>query len=162
LWQEAITKCIPTCSNKLTYPLGMWMDSILDWHWQWNPLENCLAESTENGWRIWLPQQRNRGNRLRCQPTNLYMALNPHFEHAVVELHDQQVFFQGSRPGQPLQQPLHKDFVTTINTLEYAHWAFASYKTSDNGKQIANALLHGTCEVVSDGHTKMVLEWQPG
>jgi len=40
LWQEAITKCIPTCSNKLTYPLGPWTDSISDWQWQWNPLEN--------------------------------------------------------------------------------------------------------------------------
>jgi len=44
LWQEAIIKCMPTCSNKLTYPLGMWMDSISDWKWQWNPLENWLAE----------------------------------------------------------------------------------------------------------------------
>jgi len=57
LWQEAINKCIPKCSNtKLTYPMGMWVDSLEDWKWQWNPLENQLAESTEQGWRIWLPQ----------------------------------------------------------------------------------------------------------
>jgi len=65
-----------------------------------------------------------------------------------------QVFFWGSRTGQPLQQFSHKDFVTTIDTLEYAHWAFASYKTTDNGKQIASAFLHGTCEAVSDGSYK--------
>ncbi len=55
----------------------MWTDSISDWHWQWNPLENHLAESTEKGWRIWLPQQNNRGNQLRCQPTELYTTLTP-------------------------------------------------------------------------------------
>jgi len=41
LWCKAITTCILTCSNtKLTYPLGMWTDSLADWKWQWNPLEN--------------------------------------------------------------------------------------------------------------------------
>ncbi len=101
LWQEAITKCIPTYSNKLTYPLGMWTDSISDWHWQWNPLENRLAESMEKGWRIWLPQQNNRGNRLRCQPTELYTALNPHFECAVVELHNHKFFSGAAEPDNP-------------------------------------------------------------
>jgi len=41
VWQEAINKCIPKCSNKkLTYPMGMWVDSLEDWKWQWKPLEN--------------------------------------------------------------------------------------------------------------------------
>jgi len=32
LWCKAVTKGIPTCTTtKLTYPLGMWMDSPNDW-----------------------------------------------------------------------------------------------------------------------------------
>jgi len=38
--------------------------------------------------------------------------------------------------------------------LEYAPWAFASYKTLDNGQQIAYAVVQGTCKVVSDGSYK--------
>jgi len=71
-----------------------------------------------------------------------------------VEIHNWQVFFWGSRTGQPPQQLPRKDFVTTIDTLEYAHWAFTLYNTTDNSKQIANALLHGTCEAVSNGSYK--------
>jgi len=38
--------------------------------------------------------------------------------------------------------------------LEYAHWAFASYKTSDNGQKIAQAVVNSNCEAVSDGSYK--------
>jgi len=92
LWQEALNKCIPKCSNTLTYPMGMWVDSLKDWKWQWNPLENRLAESTEQGWRIWLPQRQSRCNRLKCHPTNLYTNLNLQYQRAVVEIHESQVF----------------------------------------------------------------------
>jgi len=64
--------------------------------------------------------------------------------------YDCQVFFWGSWSGQSNQQPICTDFVTAIDSLEYAPWAFASYKTLDNGQQIADAIMHGTCEAVSD------------
>jgi len=95
LWHKAITKCIPICSNKLTYPLGMWTDSLEDWKWQQNPLENWLAELTEYGWHIWLPQWRSHCNWLKCYSTNLYTELNPQYQCVVVELHDHQVFSTG-------------------------------------------------------------------
>jgi len=37
-------------------------------------------------------------------------------------------------------------FATVIATLDYTFWAFESYKTLDNGKQIATVLANGTCE----------------
>jgi len=98
LWQEAIAKSIPTCSTtKPIYPLGVWTDSLKDWKWQWNPLENRLAEFTEKGWQIWLPMRWSQSNWLKCPPTDLYTLLNPQFQQAVVEILDHQVFFQGSR-----------------------------------------------------------------
>jgi len=130
------------------------LTSLEDWKWQWNPMENQLAKLMETGWRIWLPQQLGQSNRLKCHPTDLYMVVNPQFQRAVVELHGHQVFFQGSQSGQPTQQPRCTDFVTAINSLEYAPWAFALYKTSDNGQQITDAVRHGLCEAVSDGSYK--------
>jgi len=41
-----------------------------------------------------------------------------------------------------------------IALLEYAHWAFVSYKMSDNGQKIAQAVANGNCEAVSDGSYK--------
>jgi len=94
LWHEAINKCIPKCSNtKLTYLLGMWVDPLKDWQWQWNPLENRLAELMEQGWHIWLLQQRSCCNQIKCHSTDLYTKLNPQYQCAVVELHESQVFF---------------------------------------------------------------------
>ena len=62
--------------------------------------------------------------------------------------------FWGSQLGQLHQQTTCTDVAMAIALLEYAHWAFVSYKMSDNGQKIAQAVANGNCEAVSDGSYK--------
>jgi len=43
------------------------------------------------------------------------------------------------------------DFITFIHNDEVASWAFWSFKTLENGKPIAIALVNGTCLAICDG-----------
>jgi len=78
LWQEAVTRCIPTKrAMELTYTLDPWTDNLSDWKWHYDPQLTWLAECTSTGWRIWIPTRSSQHNRAKYQPTDLYYPKIP-------------------------------------------------------------------------------------
>ena len=111
LWRQALNKMIPCIEKQLTYPLGLWTDSINLWEWRWNLEEEWLAKQIQGKWHIWIPIWRNQTNRVQCQCTEVfYEILSTQYHRAVVEVHGLAVYWRGACPGgQQLATP-RKDF----------------------------------------------------
>lgn len=158
LWRSAIRQCFLTLQNTqqiLRNPLGSWTNSIpTRWQWFYSPAQDRIyrhaPKEAEHQIFSLIPNRR----RLRSPKYTLTGTCNSlplDCERTTTTRQGTSVWGHGSQPSKHVLHPKRKleDYVHPNDT-----WSIRSLHYTDDGSNIAQALIMGTAVAVCDGSYK--------